>query len=316
MYRCGHEQHAYPELWLDSSRPERAIWHLPMGESPRVERWVDAEALYRDDGFKLLRFGNLSPFKGETFRYSKGRIAFDFLVDRSLSGGTMTGTCDIVLCLEPDMLGNAVSEKAGVEEIVADIDGALRFWAEPTVTDIGPIGVIYVMVFIEGVINGRFARSGSYQFARGQPTILRRRAQASRWKSQTLIHPLPAAISGGEAGKRRESLTRDDDVQLIRIQTLRGPANDGPDAFHYADHQCAFDFSADCRIAKAIPTDTWEVLLDPPHLQGLSPARRRQLGPLRCAEIAGNIEEGLHAWPSDPGYAIETPINRVVFLDA
>ncbi|WP_426419852.1 hypothetical protein [Bradyrhizobium genosp. A] len=316
MYRFGHERQAHTEFWLDTSRPEGTLWHISAGKPVSVERWVDAEVLYRDDGFKLVRLGHIPPFKGDTFRYSKGRRTFDFQADRSLSGGTITGTCSIVLSVEPGVLESAASQKAGVEEIVADIDAALRAWPTLSATENDPIGATYFMVFVEGWTDARFTRSGSYKFARGKPVMPRPRPELSRWKAQTLIYPLPVNIAGGRTDEHREALTRDDYVQLVRIRTPRGPANDGPDAFHYADQGISFDFSADHRIATAIPTDTWEVLLDPPHLRGLSPTLRTQLGPDRCAEIAADIEEALYAWPTDRGYEIETPISRVVFLDA
>jgi hypothetical protein len=59
----------------------------------------------------------------------------------------------------------------------------------------------------------------------------------------------------------------------------------------------------------------------PQSLAAASPARNRlpltiaRLSPERCAEVVGNIEEALYAWPQW-GYEYETPTNRVIFLDA
>jgi hypothetical protein len=115
-----------------------------------------------------------------------------------------------------------------------------------------------------------------------------------------------------------ESLIRDDGVQVIRIATRRGPADDGPDMYRYIEQGFAFDFTAERRFSLLVVTDTWEVRLDPPGRDGLSAGKQAGLGAGRRREIVGNIEEALFAWTPAPGETEvrKVPVNRVVFLDA
>jgi hypothetical protein len=102
------------------------------------------------------------------------------------------------------------------------------------------------------------------------------------------------------------------------VHTLRGPADDGPDLFHYAEGNISFEFCAERRLSFLVVTDTWEVQLDPRGRDGLSPAKQAQLGLIKCRQIVSNIEEALFAWIYWPGEVLEreTPVNRVVFIDA
>jgi hypothetical protein len=137
---------------------------------------------------------------------------------------------------------------------------------------------------------------------------------STRWSKEVVQR----ARRGTDQVRDFVSLVRDDGVQLIRMQTMRGPADDGPDLFHYAEGEIGFDFYAERRFSLLVVTDTWEVQLDPRGQDGLTPARRAGLGLAKCQEIVRNIEQGLFAWIYWPGEVEErdTPVNRVVFVDA
>src|SRR4029078_1336531 len=83
--------------------------------------------------------------------------------------------------------------------------------------------------------------------------------------------------------------SRNDAVHLIRIPPDRGPVDDGPDRYHYADHEVSFDFTAERRLCWELVTDTWEVRLDNSYMKGLTRALRARLGRMRCAEIVNTI---------------------------
>ena len=173
-----------------------------------------------------------------------------------------------------------------------------------------------------GALPGYGAGSGfesyRYTFALGRPVRTRHASPSPRWQLRTVSYsPKHLPNREGEA-RDHNALVRDDGVQLIRIRTLKGPADDGPDSYRYGDRGVSFDFMAERRVGRGVVTDTWKVQLDPRRrrLNGLSSDLRDKQGATKVAEIVGNIEEARYAWPYDRGNDYETPIKCVVFLDA
>ena len=284
---------------------------------------VDAQVLRRDDGFALAHLGKRKSFAGDYFHYAKNGAGFEFAATRELGGGTRTDTYYIFMAFNPGQkLGATVWPLARrkVEAIATNIESALRAWPIAPGQELIPIGVIGFRVFTwptQGRVleEQKPANQREYFFVRGRPTALRRQAPSPRWKMRTVVHR-PGNPYREESTRKCDALVRDDGVHLIRIPTYRGPVDDGPDSYHYADHEVSFDFTAERRLCWELVTDTWEVRLDNSYMKGLTSGLRARLGRMRCAEIVNTIEEALYAWPHDRGYDYETPINRVVFLDA
>jgi hypothetical protein len=315
MFRLSREPHTYSELDLDTWKRLREIRY--------VEIPVLAEVMSRDDGFRLIHLGKESGIKGRHYRYLKGGTEFEFTADRAHWGGTVTDTYSVVLGFRRGWsVGDRVwpLPRAAVEEIAADIDAALRAW--PTLAGQAevPIGVVRVLIHVSVAVHG--ASPGSpgddarYELRFGHPVALRRVPPSPRWKLRVVTQRRRDKWLGTEAVRECQILVSDDGVELIRNPTLRGPQNDGPDSCDYVDDDVTFEFSAERRLSTTLVTDTWEVRLNPPRSNGLSPELRDRLGPARCAGIVGNIEEALYAWPLGKGYTEEIPVNRVVFLDA
>jgi hypothetical protein len=332
MYRFSRERHSYVEHSVRTGPAViGAALRFPAGrrniqlqfgnkivEVQETIKWVDADVLCRDDGLKLICLGHVDPLASNavpTFRYMKDSISFDFAIGRALWCGVTTGACSSYLPLDIRVFGGVVPERAQLMALTADIDAALRAWPVPMATDDLPLGVSYFFVTIDDRSDGKFSRVFTGEFAHGQP-LRRARQISARWRPERVAHPDQTSIRRLWQTPDRMSLVREDGVRLIRIPTERGPGNDGPDGFRYVDRDVAFDFDADYRFTLAHATDTWGVVLDPPGLQGLSMALRAQLGPERCAEIAGHIEEAFYAWPIEKGHVVDMPINRVVFASA
>jgi hypothetical protein len=207
------------------------------------------------------------------------------------------------------MLGKDVwpIERAKFEAIAADIDTGLRAWPAPKSDEPRPIGVVH---FSFG------SALSECKSAIGQPLALRKDPPSTRWTKRNV--PFPSSEWRLTDSKSDcASLFRDDGIQLIRIRTLRGPENDGPDRYLYVADGLSFTFTAERRLSTLIVTDTWEVDLNSPYHNGLSAAKRAELGAARCEEIARNIEEALFAWPPERYEKLEqeVPVNRVIFLD-
>ena len=311
MFRICRERHTYTNWSSDARR-----------QPVSTEVWIDAEVLRRDDGLAVVRLGQQPSFNGGTFRYTKDDVTFDFYANRSHPGGTITGTYSVRLEFKRGQkLGHAVwpLARTRVDAFAADIDAALRAWPTPGI-DI-PVGVIEFLVYTFGAVPGSGCepsadKADDYTFALGRPVATRHVPPSMRWQLRTIAHRRLEKWSGIEVTRDRDGLVRDDGVELIRIRTMRGPGTDGPDTYYYVDRHASFAFEAERRVGLGLMTDTWEVRLDPRSMEGLRPALRVRLDPKQCAEIVANIEEALYAWPHDQGYEYETPINRVVFLDA
>lgn len=306
MFEMYRERQSYPTVHRD----ERGEW-VP------TEAWVDAEVMEHESGFQLIRLGVIPPLKNTRFRYVKRNISFDFYADRRhWRGGTVTGTYSIVADFKPgQMLGIDPwpVERAKMEMIAADINVGLRAWLPEHFDEARPIGVVHFYFFTFSS-----PPRTDYRFSLGEPIALREVPPSRRWVLHTIRHCVGRNSDGAEKLQNCVSLLRDDGVQIIRIPTMRGPADDGPDTYHYAEKDVAFDFTAERRLTMLIVTDTWEVQLDPPRRDGLSAAKRADLGAARCVEIVRSIEEALYAWPAKPHETQEqqVPVNRVVFLDA
>lgn len=301
MFKMLRERHSYPS----GSRDSAGNWH-------RIEVTVDAEVMEHDSGFRLIRLGKTAARTGVRFRYVKGNTVFDVGTDRRHWGGTVTGTFTVAEMFKPgDRLGDETwpVEPAKMETFAADIDAGLRAWPTEEPDEARPIGVIHFDFYTWGSIGSNL------RFTFGEPVALPGvPLPSTRWSKEVVQR----ARRGTDQVRDFVSLVRDDGVQLIRMQTMRGPADDGPDLFHYAEGEIGFDFYAERRFSLLVVTDTWEVQLDPLGQDGLTPARRAGLGFAKCQEIVRNIEQGLFAWIYWPGEVEErdTPINRVVFVDA
>ena len=313
MFRFRYERHTHTDWSLDANRQIKS-----------TEVTLDAEVLYRDDGFKLIRLGRKGQVDGY-FRYEKSGISFEFHANRAHPGGTITGTYSVWLEFKRGQkLGDAIWPLPGskVEEIAADIYAALCAWPTTPEQENIPVGVVSFSVFTFGAVPGSDpdATSGDdsqYHFTLGNPVTLRHTPPSTRWQRRIIAYRGGDKWRGPEVVRDREALVRDDGIQLIRFQTMLGPGDDGPDTYRYVEGDVSFDFYAERRVGTGLMTDTWEVQLDPDarRFAGLSSELRARLGPGRCAEVVENIEEALYAWPQW-GYEYETPINRVVFLDA
>jgi hypothetical protein len=313
MFQFRHERHTHRDWSLDANRQIKF-----------TEVTLDAEVLYRDDGFKLIRLGRKGQVDGY-FRYEKSAISFEFHADRAHPGGTITGTYSVWLEFKRGQkLGDAVwpLARSKVEEIAADIYAALCAWPTSPQQENIPVGVVSFSVFTFGAVPGSSPDATSdndsqYHFTLGHPVTLRHIPPSTRWQRRIIPYRGGDKWRGPEVVRDREALIRDDGIQLIRFQTMLGPGDDGPDTYRYVEGDVSFDFYAERRMGTGLMTDTWEVQLDPDrrHVAGLSSELRARVGPGRCAEVVGNIEEALYAWPQW-GYEYETPINRVVFLDA
>jgi hypothetical protein len=290
-----------------------------------TEVTLDAEVLSREDGFKLIRLGRKGRRDGY-FRYEKNGISFEFHADRAHPGGTITSTYIVALEFKRGQkLGDALwpVPRSKIEEIAADIYAALRAWPTPPQQENIPVGVVSFLVFTFGAVPGSNPDATSdnesqYSFKLGHPVTLRHVPPSTRWQRRVITYRGGDKRSGPDVVRDREALIRDDGIKLIRFQTLKGPADDGSDIYRYVEGDISFDFYAERRVGTSLMTDTWEVQLDPDprhRVAGLSSELRSQLGPERCSEIVGNIEEALYAWPQW-GYEYETPVNRVIFLDA
>ena len=312
MFQFCHERHTHTD------------WSIENHQIKTTEVTIDAEVLCRDDGFKLIRLGKKWRYDGY-FQYEKSGLSFEFRATRAHPRGTITGTYSVFLEFK---LGQRLGEalwplpRLKVEEVAADIYAALCAWPTPPQQENIPVGVTYFFVFTSGPIPGCDPDAISdddrrYEFTLGHPVTVRHVPPSTRWQRRLISY------RGGDRRRpdvveEREALIRDDGIQLIRFATIMGPADDGPDAYRYLEGDLSFDFFAERRVGPGLMTDTWEVQLDPDprrRLAGLSSELRTRLGPDRCAEVVGIIEEALYAWPQR-GYAYETPTNRVVFLDA
>jgi len=314
MFQVRHEWHSHTVRSIENRQIKF------------TEVTVDAEVLSRDDGFKLIRLGRKGRQDGY-YRYEKSGISFEFLANRAHPGGTITGTYDVLLAFERGQkLGDAVwpIPRAKVEDIASDIYAALSAWPTPPDQEHIPIGVVYFSVFTSEALFGRNPdatgdNDSRYRFHLGHPVTLRHAAASTRWQRRWITYRGDDRWGKPDIAAEREALIRDDGIKLIRFSTLRGPADDGPDWYRYIEGDITFNFSAERRLGEGpgLMTDTWEVRLDPNprRIAGLSSEVRSQLGPSRCSEILGTIEEALYAWPQG-GYALETPVNRVIFLDA
>ena len=312
MFQLCHERHTHTD------------WSIEDREIKTTELTIDAEVLYRDDGFKLIRLGKKWRYDGY-FRYEKSGLSFEFRANRTHPGGTITGTyCVFLEFKRGQRLGDALwpLPRSRVEEIAADIYAALCAWPTPQQQENIPVGVVSFTVSTFGAVPGNNPEATSnngtqYEFTLGHPVTLRDVPPSTRWQRRLITY------RGGDKWRpdvvrEREALIRDDGIRLIRFATMKGPADDGPDTYRYVEGDVSFDFYAERRVGRGLMTDTWEVQLDPDprrHATGLSSELRTRLGPDRCAEVVGNIEEAFYAWPQ-LGYEYETPTNRVIFLDA
>jgi hypothetical protein len=301
MVELRRERHTFPSMRVD----ER-------GKLVPADITVDAEVLNHERGFRLIRLGKSPPFKGEKFRYVRRDVSFEFFANRTHWGGTVAGTYCVVADFKPgQMLGSDAwpVEEARMKAFAADIDAGLRAWPPTPVEEARPLGVVHVHFFT-------FSASlhTDYTFAFGQPLTLRDVPPSPRWAKRKVRHRVTRR--GTQVLAEFSAMVRDDGVKVVRMPTSRGPADDGPDAYHYAEGDLAFDFTAERRFTVLIVTDTWEVQLNPPGRDGgLAPAMRARLGPARCAEIVRTIEEALFAWITEPFEDEErqVPVNRVVF---
>jgi hypothetical protein len=300
MFELRRERHSYTQ-WQWSDTPNQV--------EPR-EVWIDADVLVSDDGFKLIRFGKRSEIRGIWYRYLKGDVALDIVADCEHCGGTITGTYSVALDLNSSTQSPRppTFERTKVEEITREVDAALRAWPQSCEDEHRPIGEIYF--FVKGGSGIR------YNLTYGQPVALRQTPPSTRWERGKLYDGLRL---GQEMHIRKffpnhDVLARDDGVRIVRIPTLRGLENDGPDSFQYSARDVSFTFQAERRLSSTVVTDTWEVRLDHPHHEGFSSVLRARLGPKRCAEIIRDIEEALYAWPPEWPAKPGTPVNRVVFL--
>ena len=270
-----------------------------------------------EKGFRLARIGKVPPIKGIQFRYTKRNLALAFYADRRHWGGTVTGTYSVSASFAAgQMLGDErwPVERTKMEAVAADIDVGLRAWPAAEADEARPIGVIYFLFWTL-----RELPHNGYNFAFGDPCVLREIPISTRWSKNSTRQWIGWNRGSPDGWQSCTSLSRNDGVQLVRVPSLRGPENDGPDTYRYLEGHIVIDFRAERRLTSSIATDTWEVQLDPPpHRDGLSSAKRTQLGETKCREIVGNIEEALFAWIPGPGETEErkVPVNRVVFLDA
>jgi hypothetical protein len=310
MFQFRHERHSHTD------------WSIENRQIKTKEVTLEAEVLSRDDGFKLIRLGRKGRLDGY-FRYEKSGISFEFHANRAHPGGTITGTFSVSLEFKRGQkLGDAVwpIPRSRVEEIAADIYAALCAWPTPPQQENIPVGVVSFSVFTFGAIPGSNPDETSdndsqYSFNLGHPVTLRHVPPSTRWQRRIIVYRGSDKRGGPDVVRDREALIRDDGIKLIRFRTMLGPADDGPDMYRYVGGDVSFDFYAERRVGTGLMTDTWEVRLDPEYLAGLSSELRSRLGPGRCSEVVGNIEEALYAWPQ-LGYEYETPVNRVIFLDA
>jgi len=312
MFQLVREQHTF------------TAWKVVEREIVTWQEQVVADVLVREDGCKLILLENKKA-QGNRYRYVKGEIAFEFNANRCHPGGTVTDTYRVFMEFK---LGQRLGEaewpldRGWVEAFAYDIDSALRAWPASPDQQVIPVGIISFFVMTFGALPGRDISPGfesnHYTFALGRPIRTRHAPPSPRWQLRTVSYSSKHQRNGKGEAQDHHALVRDDGIQLIRIRTLLGPADDGPDIYHYSDQEVSFDFTAERRVGTGIVTDTWEVQLDPRrrYVNGLSPVLRNEQGARRVTEIIGNIEEALYAWPHDRGYDYETPINRVVFLDA
>lgn len=290
MFELRKERQSYIQVRLNERK-----------EVERTEVWIDCDALVREDGFRLVRIGRIPPVKEICFRYFKGDLKFDLYGDRTLGNGTVTDTWHVTLAFGDLRRGDSnvwPPDRREVEERAADIEAALRAWPQyPEERNI-PIGVVHFQI--------RYLNNVTLRF--GEHTPLRKEPPSTRWRRDRV----PFAVKGHEY--QCDSLVRDDGVRLIRMPMTIQSA-EGPDTYHYLAADVEFDFHADRRMTLIVPTDTWEVNLSPRErgFSGLSAALRAQLGPTGTAEVIGNIEEALYAWPPAPDDA-DVPVNRVVFV--
>lgn len=307
MFHLSHEPHSYSQLDRDEWKRSRTVQFVDVP--------VLAEVLSRDDGMKLICLGRRKGIKGPYYRYVKGETVFEFVADRAHWGGTVTDTYSVVFDFRR---GQNLEDRtwplqrAVVEVIAADIDGSLRAWPTPAGHPHIPVGVVCFLILGSGTGPGIPGDDAWYELKFGHPVALRQTPPSSRWH----LRIMPLRARGREGIWDHQVLVRDDGVQLIRRNTLRGPTDDGPDGHDYVDRDVTFEFSAERRLSITLVTDTWEVRLDPLRKSGLSSELRARLGAARCAAIIANIEEALYAWPLEKGYLQKVPVNRVVFLDA
>lgn len=302
MFELHHEQHSYPSVRRDEH-----------GEWVPTEIWVNAEVMDYGNRFRLICFGQVPSITGLKFRFVKDNVVFEFYADRSHWGGTITGTYLVSNGFRPGQLLGSEAwpfEQERMKAIAAEINDGLRAWPAAPAEAI-PIGVVHFHFWTDTSSRPR----ADYKFSFGEPVTLRDVPPSTRWVKGLALHHIKKR---GETTFANFPSLRRDDVQLICMPTMRGPADDGPDEYHYADRDTAFDFTAERRFTRMIMTDTWEVRLDPPRREGLSPAMRARLGKARCLEIVSNIEEALYAWTPEPHefHGPPVPVNRVVFLDA
>jgi hypothetical protein len=291
-------------MGITSICPE-SICRIPRADCPECP-----QDLVRNDGLKIICIGRSPHIKNVHYRYAKDGVVFDFFVNREHWGGTVTGTCEVVLSFRRHAsLGTAVwpLPRAEVEEFVSDIDAGLRAWP-PLSKEAGvPLGVTLFHIGIWG--------EERYTLIRGRPLALRHDPPSPRWRLSRERNGPPFEKDRAGTWINVGTLTRDDGVKLIGYMLPRGPGDDGPGKYHYVDRDVEFDFEAERCFSLTVVTDTWEVTLAPQNMDGLSPALRERLGPARCRDIIRAIEEALYAWPLT-GHEMVIPTNRIVFLDA
>jgi hypothetical protein len=278
---------------------------------------VDADVLELDEKFKLARLGKQQSIAGLYYRFIVDRSYFDINVCRDIQG-VMTGTA---LVFARFRRGQFVGEETWPVDhdywkaLASKIDAALRAWPTPSVQDAPPLGVMFFQVHTDvwhekNLQSGDFVNDWGYRLKLGRSLSLRAAPPSKRWKSAAIENPNGLLMDTNFfAVARAMARVRDDGVQLIRIPTLRGPQNDGPDTFLYSDRSYQFEFSADHRLSTGIVTDTWVANFFDGH------RRAPALDPERRSEIMEIIAEALYAWPPEQEDEDETPVNRVVFID-
>jgi len=314
MFEMIREQHTF------------TAWKIADRKMVTWQETVLADVLVRDDGCKLILLEEKAD-RSAHFRFKKADIGFEFHANRRHWGGTITDTYSVYLEFKlGQKLGQAAwpLDHAWLNEFAEAIDAGLRAWPPKSEAENVPVGVVSFYVRTRGAIPGVDrelpAEESSYRFELGHPVNIRLIPPSDRWQHR--IDTFRCHDVGDrwfrppDATREYETLVRDNGIQLVRVNTLRGPLDDGPDSYRYLDRDLSFDFEAERRLSLLLVTDTWEVRLNPRRRDGLSPQLREQLGAAKTADVIANIEEALFAWPLAKGYQREVPINRVMFLDA
>jgi hypothetical protein len=170
---------------------------------------VDAEVLDHAGGFRLIRLGTNLPYKGVYFRYEKQDVGFYFFADRTHSGGTVTGTYEVVKGFNPGQefgRGAWPLTCAQMRAFAADIDAGLRAWPPTLLEAERPIGVVHCHFFT-------YASGPCYRFAFGKPLRLCDVSPSARWRKRKILH----RVMRGDTEEPGEfsAMVRDDGVQLM-----------------------------------------------------------------------------------------------------